>query len=139
MCNRSALDRTHNERYLNQHDAIQLLFSVWVSRTNISALLLCREPDTEACSKRCESMHSCACSYYQPGSRFCTLMAGDVNEGMEAIAPACRPWDFLEGAMALEKDAALSNHVSVVCAREDLDVSSGSTASLGFAENAFTA
>jgi hypothetical protein len=63
-------------------------------------------------------------------------MAGDVNAARETTAAACRPWDFLEGAMALEMTPALQNDVSVMCARAAPDDVIPATPSLSLAENA---
>lgn len=66
-------------------------------------------------------------------------MAGDVNGAMDTVAAACRPWDFLEGAMAFEKSPQLRNHVSVVCARADVEPPTiSATPSLNLAETAVT-
>lgn len=66
-------------------------------------------------------------------------MAGDVNAARETVAAACKAWDFLEGAMALEKIPALRNHVSIMCAREEQAANTDSgTPSLSLLEKAMT-
>jgi hypothetical protein len=85
--------------------------------------------------KRCENVHTCACSYYQPSTGYCTLMRGDIDAARETIAAACRPRDFLEGAMALEKSTMLQNDVSVLCTREvPANIMTSDTHSISLAE-----